>query len=448
MSDILTEDTKTITLLCAQFGSQTVKPLNQTEYTKLTRWLLRDKYRPKDLLNGDLLTQISKDTQLDKDRLESLLGRGVQLGFSVEEWNRNGIWVISRSDAEYPKRYKEHLKEKSPPLLFGVGNKHLLQGGGLAVVGSRNVDKAGELFTQQVANQCAKENMPIVSGAARGVDQFSMTAALDSGGTSIGIVAENLLKKSLERSARHAISDGRLLLISPYHPNARFTVGTAMGRNQLIYAMADFALIVSADYNKGGTWTGAKEELRRNNAKPVFVRISDNIPEGNSKIIDLGALKWPSKIEGNIYNILTELSARQNNEPLIEPKADRSSSSTENKIGIAETDINKKIPQQIESKPVTQTIQGAVDSIQTDDNKQTTLDKKPDEKLYEVVIEMIKGVLETPKKPEDIANILGITKNQANLWLKRAEEEHIVTKETRPIRYVLFSSSTQQTTLL
>jgi len=30
-----------------------------------------------------------------------------------------------------------------------------------------------------------------------------------------------------------------------------------MGRNKLIYAMADYGLVVSADCEKGGTWAGA-----------------------------------------------------------------------------------------------------------------------------------------------------------------------------------------------
>ena len=63
---------------------------------------------------------------------------GVKLGFAVEQWNRSGIWVICRSDIEYPARYRNHLKGKAPPILYGAGDKSLLQGGGLAIVGSRS----------------------------------------------------------------------------------------------------------------------------------------------------------------------------------------------------------------------------------------------------------------------------------------------------------------------
>lgn len=66
-----------------------------------------------------------------------------------------------------------------------------------------------------------------------------------------------------------------------------------MARNKLIYALADFTLVVSAEYKRGGTWAGAGEELRRSSARPVFVRISDQVPRGNRRLLDLGASTWP-----------------------------------------------------------------------------------------------------------------------------------------------------------
>ncbi|HRR34848.1 MAG TPA: hypothetical protein P5026_12155, partial [Kiritimatiellia bacterium] len=63
----------------------------------------------------------------------------------------------------------------------------------------------------------------------------------------------------------------------PYYPEAGFSVGTTMGRNKLIYALADYGLVVSADFKKGGTWEGAQEELRRKPGRPVFVRMTGSV---------------------------------------------------------------------------------------------------------------------------------------------------------------------------
>lgn len=48
----------------------------------------------------------------------------------------------------------------------------------------------------------------------------------------------------------------------------------------IIYALSDYGLVVSTDHHKGGTWTGAEEELKRENALPIFVRLGDNVPLG------------------------------------------------------------------------------------------------------------------------------------------------------------------------
>ncbi len=320
MSTFLTDDTKAIILLCGFFGkSNSANPLSQREYNALVRWLMSADLRPKDLLQNENIGPASIGSGIYEQRLESLLGRGVQLGFAVEEWQRNGIWIISRSDDDYPARYKSHLKDIAPPLLFGVGDRSLLCGGGLAIIGSRNVDEVGELFTRRVGELCALNRMPVVSGGARGVDQFAMTASLEAGGVTIGVLADNLLKTSLERNSRKAISEGRLLLISHCHPNARFTVGTAMGRNKLIYAMADYGLVVSAEHKKGGTWAGAEEELKRECPIPVFVRMEDGVPPGNKKLLELGAVAWPEKsdqtnLKDTARRIVCQKPAKENSE--------------------------------------------------------------------------------------------------------------------------------------
>jgi len=294
MNAFLTDDTKAIILLCGVFGKgRSEKPLTQAEYTSLVRWLISVGMRPGDLLSKNHGADVSAGVGIDRLRFESLLGRGVMLGFAVEEWQRNGIWIISRSDKEYPVRYKQHLKDDAPPILFGIGEKYLLAGGGVAIVGSRHVDMNGETFAKEVAELCARNRLPVISGGARGVDQFAMTSALEAGGKVIGVIAENLQRKSLEKNARYAIAEGRLLLISPYHPDAGFSVGTAMARNKMIYALADYGLVVSTDYKKGGTWAGAYEELKRENPRPIFVRTVKDAPSGNGKLVELGAHAWP-----------------------------------------------------------------------------------------------------------------------------------------------------------
>jgi predicted Rossmann fold nucleotide-binding protein DprA/Smf involved in DNA uptake len=295
----LSDDAKAILLLCGRFGksddSGGIKPLTLKEYNRLADWMVNKKMRPSDLLGKEVSQALPEaEYGLDAKRIRTLLSRGTVMALYVEKWIHNGLWIVCRSDEVYPERLKKHLKRtQAPPILFGVGNIDLLTSGGLAVVGSRNLDKGGEVFTQNIAETCAREGMSIVSGAARGVDQIAMISALNAGGPVVGVMADGLLKASVSAKYRDGIREKRLVLVSPYHPESRFTVGNAMGRNKLIYALSDYALVISAEKDKGGTWAGAKEELKRTEPKPVFVRVEDNAPEGNQALIKLGARTFP-----------------------------------------------------------------------------------------------------------------------------------------------------------
>ena len=104
--------------------------------------------------------------------------------------------------------------------------------------------------------------MPVVSGGARGTDRLAMGAALDAGGVAFGVLADSLERTVRQPDLRQLLLDGQLVLLTPYAPTAGFSVGAAMGRNKVIYGLADFAVVVSSDYQTGGTWAGAVEALK------------------------------------------------------------------------------------------------------------------------------------------------------------------------------------------
>jgi DNA processing protein len=89
-------------------------------------------------------------------------------------------------------------------------------------------------------------------------------------------------------AVREFIGDGRLVLLTPYRPDNGFSIGAAMGRNKVIYGSADYSVVVSSEYQKGGTWSGAVETLAAGWC-PVFVRSGDDVPGGNRELLNKGA---------------------------------------------------------------------------------------------------------------------------------------------------------------
>ncbi len=401
----LTNDSKAILLLSGRFGGRKsndrYRPLAINEYNKIADWLRNNGMRPGDLLSssGKAYFMDSQDLNLDLSRIKALLKRGTALALAIEKWLNRGLWVVTRSDENYPKSLRERLQQLAPPILFGVGNISLLSEGGLAVVGSRKIDNRAREFTSKVANACARDNVQIISGGARGIDQEAMLAALAAGGTAVGVLADNLLKASVLGKYRSALRGKRLVLISPYNPEAPFNVGNAMGRNKFIYALADYGLVVSTSYNNGGTWSGATEELRREKGIPIFVRTEEPIPSGNRELLKKGAIPFPPK-------------------PWKQPMRALLASTVSAIPDLTQLRLTERTREVLKVSELKQ--EYSTEPIVT---------------VYDSVLPVIIRHLKTPQTRDELAKELDVNKTQLDAWLKRAIKEARIIKKGRPVRY-------------
>lgn len=418
LTNVLMPDTQVILLLCASFGQSRQlepQPLTLGEYNYLAQLLQQHQMRPAELLTIAAKEQLlpMANSTLDAKRLAALLERGALLAFAVECWTNKGLWVLSRSDERYPRRLKAQLRYLAPPILYGVGNQELLSQGGLAVVGSREVDEAGLEYTQRIAQRCAQQSIQIVSGGARGVDQAAMMAAVEAGGTAVGVLADSLTKAAVAGKYRAGIREKRLTLVSPYDPDARFHVGNAMGRNKHIYALADYALVVSSTFKQGGTWAGATEALARGKSVPVFVRLQGMVPEGNHQLIKIGAKPFPEEPwYGSLRALLNSaaLSTEQ-----VEINGGVISSEVTNGLG-AESQVDSAVV--VEREPQ---LDRATD-FPSNGNHPEPKD------AFEAVLLLMLSHLKEPRSEKLLAELLGVRVVQMRDWLQRAVEEGMVKK--------------------
>jgi DNA processing protein len=244
---------------------------------------------------SDLLQQPEQDLRLKLDLDEQLVTRILQLASRTIESHLNrlaslGIFPLTRADSDYPEKYRQRLKDSAPAVLFYAGEKALLGQPGIAVVGSRHLDEAGQDCARFVGNACGLSGQVLYSGGARGADTLSMESALEARGSAVGVLADNLEKQV--KVQKEALGRRDLCLVTPYNPNAGFSVGAAMGRNRLIYCLADYAIVVASDAETGGTWAGATETLK-NGWIPVFVLEHKQMPDGNKLLLQNGALPFP-----------------------------------------------------------------------------------------------------------------------------------------------------------
>ena len=460
MTPTLSPNTQAILLLTAPLiagrGTYSSDLLSPGEYKRLARHLREIQRQPADLVSPDAADLLRAcQPVIDEARLQRLLGRGFLLSQVIERWQARAIWVVSRADAEYPRRIKARLREDAPAVIYGCGEMALLESGGLAVVGSRHVDDSLIDYTMGVGRLAARAGRTLVSGGAKGIDQAAMRGALEAGGKVSGVLADSLEKTTMNREHRNLLLDGQLVLISPYDPSAGFNVGNAMQRNKLIYSLADASLVVSSDLNKGGTWTGAVEQLDKLKFVPVYVRSTSGSSPGLDALGSKGALPWPNPQDADAFEgvfvvstpalpappqsglalfpgdgssdvALTPLAvpeAPPANESPTEPAPPSVSGPNE-----APNDAAPSVAQVAEAKPE------AADSL-------PTTAATPADTLFSAVREAIQLLLKAPMKDAEVAAALDVSNAQAKAWLQRLVDEGVIEKQKKPAGYIVKQSS-------
>ncbi|MGV8079639.1 MAG: DNA-processing protein DprA [Syntrophales bacterium] len=430
MTAQLSSNTQAVLLLTAPLMTGRALPspdvLSPGEYKRLARFLLERQKQPADLLGADSGSLLKECTFLDGSRLARLLERGFQLSQAVERWQSRAIMVMSRADGPYPKRLKDRLREDAPPVLYGCGDVSILETGGLAVVGSRRADPAIIEYTEAVGRLAADAGRTIVSGGARGVDQAAMRGAMESGGRVAGVLADSLGRAALVREHRNLLMEGQLVLVSPYDPAAGFNVGHAMQRNKLIYALADAALVVNADYNKGGTWAGAAEQLDKLRFVPVYVRSDGETGKGLEALRRKGALPWTNPVTPD--ELVQMLDAPADRFEEHREQVPLSFSGTGEAMPAYRGEMKETPP----SAPREETMAPSISS--------------PAELLF-ATVKSLAEQMQVAKTEAEIATEWNVSKAQVKAWLKRLIEEGVIEKSGRPVRYRAVSSKARQVSL-
>lgn len=436
----ISEQTYAVLLLTAYF-SKPVKgdprPLSPTEWGRFALWLKEKDTLPEALMGNDPGSLLSgwNDKTITLDRIRFLLGRGSALALALEKWQRAGLWVLTRSDAEYPHRLKKLLKTDSPPVLFGCGNRNLLNKGGLAVVGSRDATEADLQFATSLGNDAAAQGYSIVSGGARGIDEAAMQGSLAHEGTTIGILADSLLRAATSAKYRKSLMANSLVLISPFNPEAGFDVGNAMSRNKYIYCLADAAVVVSSTKNKGGTWNGAVENLRQGWV-PLWVKTTSESSSGNAELVRQGAKLLPGeRLDLAALMKAAEQTAEQKtaiNQQKPEPLAPAQMSLSE----------IKEHPPVVCEPPSSDKF---VRKAETAEHVSVVVAPPEPMSFYGLFLHLFQELtVKTPITLDDMLNQLDICKSQLNEWLKRAVDEGHVKKLNKPVRYQWQQQKDQQ----
>jgi DNA processing protein len=172
----------------------------------------------------------------------------------LAQLDRHGATVLLPDDPAFPPLLSEI--PEPPALLYVRGDVCLLRRPAAGIVGSRDHSAYGADAARLLASGVARVGVVVVSGMARGVDAIAHAAALDTGGTSIGVLGNGF--GVVYPAANRALYDRMAAagcLVTELPPGERPHAGAFPRRNRLISGLAGVTVVVEAAPGSGALIT-------------------------------------------------------------------------------------------------------------------------------------------------------------------------------------------------
>ena len=160
--------------------------------------------------------------------------------------------LLAKGEPGYPPLLA-HI-EDPPPLLYVIGNAHLLERDAVAVVGARNASLNGRRFARQLCRDLGRGGLVVVSGMARGIDASAHDGALETG--TVAVIAGGIdVVYPKENAALHDQVRERGVMISEMEPGTVPLGRHFPRRNRLISGMALGVTVIEATPRSGSLIT-------------------------------------------------------------------------------------------------------------------------------------------------------------------------------------------------
>ncbi len=240
---------------------------------------------------------LSNDFDIELDTASRITKNfhSAELKKMYELMKSRGIKILMPEDVNYPKKIYEIYKY--PPLLYVKGNAELLNKPAIGISGSRKAGEQGKKYSYELAKKATKNSLVVVSGFARGVDEYAHYGSVSNGGETIIILPTGMYTHWNKNAVFE--NEESCCTISMFFPTMKFSKWTALTRNHLIACLSDLIFIVEAD-KPSGSYMQGKISLKF--GKPTFV-FQRNY-KGNIRLIEKGAVPVKINTVDKIFNYL------------------------------------------------------------------------------------------------------------------------------------------------
>lgn len=161
-----------------------------------------------------------------------------------------GAAVIHQADHTYPERLR-HLADP-PGWLFVQGRSLAELDRAVGVVGARSCSPYGREIASWIGRGLARAGVPVVSGAARGIDAASHRGALEGEGWTVAVLGSGI-DHPFPSSSRRLIEEIARVgtVVSEYPPGTPASRYRFPARNRIITALSEALVVVEGAAGSG-----------------------------------------------------------------------------------------------------------------------------------------------------------------------------------------------------
>lgn len=228
---------------------------------------------------------------LKEIQIQALMDKRLDAAARVtEECDSLDIRIVTRADAEYPKRLDNVY---NPPILLyvkgrlpDIDNEPIV-----GMVGTRSCTPYGIKTAERISYEFTKAGGIVVTGLAKGIDAAAAKGALRAGGKLIGVVGNGVdVIYPYESASLYHDTAAVGAIISEYPPGTRPSKYTFPARNRIMSGLSLGVAVIEAPAKSGALITASYALEQGRDVFAVPGNVDSASCEGSNELLKDGAI--------------------------------------------------------------------------------------------------------------------------------------------------------------
>ena len=195
-----------------------IDPLTTSRYSEVLQHVVEHDREIGHLLSPSRGSII--DSLEDAEQIDQLLARSVILGAKTEQWSRENIHLLCRTNQSYPRRLLQTMGDAAPPVIYYVGNLDLFYNVGIAILMPPEAPSEIYPYARRIGQGVQRLGGTIAARVMTEYDKTLVNNATSADSAVIGIMDYDFKTIIADRKFRSDLNSGRIMLVTHNCPDS------------------------------------------------------------------------------------------------------------------------------------------------------------------------------------------------------------------------------------